>query len=123
MSILDNPIQVMHHNLEHVFGESDAEIRLRTINSIYSVDGELHDQEGTFRGAREISEAVGKLLQRLPGIQFSAVRPALFLNGVGRLPWLASPRGGPISVTGLDVAIFEGLRIKSLHVFLDQPIG
>ncbi|MBX3438155.1 MAG: hypothetical protein KF861_11740, partial [Planctomycetaceae bacterium] len=54
-----------------------------------------------------------------PDFVFRAAGPAVGHNGVGRLNWHAGPPGGPVVVTGTDVAHFEGSLIRTLHVFLD----
>lgn len=112
---------LLHKNLDHVFGERDAARRLSAIQQIYRADAVLHEPGRTAYGHRAISQAVTELLNHLPeSFQFSAVRPASTHHGVGRLQWMAGPPGGPVQVTGTDVATFDADRIRSLHVFLDQ---
>lgn len=113
---------IMEANLLRVFGERDAARRIEAIREIYDTDAVLHEPGHSATGHEAISEAVSELLGHLPpDFTFSAVRPALGHNGVGRLQWRSGPPGGPAAVTGLDVAHVEGGLIHSLHVFLDQP--
>lgn len=113
---------IMHANLERVFGEHDAARRIAAIRELYCEDAELHEPRQSVRGHEAISHAVTELLAQLPeGFTFTAIRPAAGHNGVGRLQWRAGPPGGPVAVTGTDVAHFERGLIRSLHVFLDQP--
>jgi hypothetical protein len=114
--------KIMQANLQLVFGESDALWRIAAIRELYAPDAELHEPHQSVRGHDAISQAVTDLLAHLPpDFTFTAIRPALGHNGVGRLQWSAGPPGGPVAVTGTDVAHVERGRIRSLHVFIDQP--
>ncbi|MDI4238627.1 NAD(P)H-dependent oxidoreductase [Bradyrhizobium sp. Arg237L] len=113
---------MMQPNLARVFGEHDPSRRIKAIRELYDEDAELHEPQRSVRGHDAISQAVAELLAHLPPeFAFSAIRPALGHNGVGRLQWRAGPPDGPAAVTGIDVAHIEGGVIRSLHVFLDQP--
>jgi SnoaL-like domain len=114
--------KIMQANLERVFGERDASRRIAAIRELYGDQAELHEPHKSVRGHAAISQAVTELLAHLPSdFTFTAIRPALGHNGIGRLQWRSGPPGGPIAVTGTDVARFERGIIRSLHVFLDQP--
>jgi len=113
---------LMQANLDRVFGDRDPTRRLSAIRRIYSEDAELHEPERSAQGHEAISQAVSDLLRHLPAdFVFTALRPATGHNGVGRLQWRAGPPGGPVAITGTDVAHVEGDLIRTLHVFLDQP--
>ena len=111
---------ILGGNLKRVFGEHDSARRLAAIQELYAPDAILHEPDRSVQGHEAISQAVTELLNHLPpDFGFTAVRPALGHNGVGRLQWTAGPPGGPEAVTGLDVAHIELGVIKTLHVFLD----
>ncbi len=117
-----NYAEIMQANLEQVFGERDALRRIEAIRELYAADAELHEPQQSARGHDAISQAVTDLLAHLPpDFTFTAIRSALGHNGVGRLQWRGGPPGGPVAVTGTDVAHIERGLIQSLHVFLDQP--
>lgn len=114
--------KIMQANLERVFGERDASRRIVAIRELYVEDAELHEPQRSVQGHDAISQAVTELLAHLPpDFTFTAVRPALGHNGFGRLQWRAGSPGGPIAVTGTDVAQLERGFIRTLHVFIDQP--
>jgi SnoaL-like domain len=114
--------RIMQANLERVFGERDASRRILAIRELYAENAELHEPQRSVRGHDAISKAVTELLAHLPAdFIFTAVRPALGHNGLGRLQWRAGSPRAPAEVTGTDVAHIESGRIRSLHVFLDQP--
>ena len=111
---------LMQANLVRVFGEHDAQRRLAALRELYAEDAVLYEPQAVASGWEAISAAVGALLAGLPpGFVFSPAGLAVGHNGVGRLFWRAGAPGGPVAVTGTDVAHVEGGRIKSLHVFLD----
>lgn len=113
---------IMHANLALVFGERDPTRRIEAIRKLYDERAFLHEPHRSVRGHEAISQAVAELLASLPqDFKFTAIRPALGHNGVGRLQWKAGPPKGSAAVTGTDVAQIEGGLIQSLHVFLDQP--
>ncbi len=113
--------RIMHANLGRVFGERIASRRIKAVRELYFENAELHEPQRSVRGHDAISQAVTDLLAHLPlDFTFTAIRPALSHNGVGRLQWRAGPPGGPVAVTGTDVAHFERGLIRSLHVFIDQ---
>lgn len=113
----------MQANLVNVFGERDAKRRLLAIHELYTEDAVLCEPHRAVSGHAAISSAVTALLSSLPPhFVFGAIGPAVGHHGTGRLRWQSGPASGPVAVTGMDVAQFEGGRIRTLHVFLD-PTG
>jgi hypothetical protein len=123
---MSNPLEttdydaLMRANLARVFGERDAARRIEAIRELYAADAVLHEPQASATGHAAISEAVSTLLASLPpDFVFAAAGPAVGHHGLGRLNWRSGPPGGPVAVTGTDVARVEGGHIRSLHVFLD----
>lgn len=113
---------LMRANLSRVFGEHDAQKRLRAIRTLYSADAVLNEPYASAKGHNEINDAVTALLASLPGgVVFQALAPAIGHHGLGTLRWRAGPADGPAAVTGMDVAHFQNGAIHSLFVFLDPP--
>jgi hypothetical protein len=111
----------MQANLLRVFGERDAARRLQAIHELYAEDAVLNEPHSSATGHAAIAEAVAALLASLPpNFVFTAIRPAAGHHGVGRLQWRSGPPDGPVAVTGMDIAHFQGSRIRSLFVFLDS---
>jgi hypothetical protein len=112
--------RLMQANLARVFGERDAGRRMAAIRELYAEDAVLYEPRTSAKGHAAISGAVTALLASLPqSFVFRAAGPAVGHHGVGRLQWRSGPPDGPVAVTGMDVARFEGGLIRSLHVFLD----
>ena len=111
----------MRANLANVFNERDAGKRIRAIGGLYADSAALYEPPDTAaEGHAAISEAVTRLLASLPpDFVFTATGPALGHHGIGRLRWQAGPPNGPVAVNGMDIARFQGGRIRSLHVFIE----
>jgi hypothetical protein len=113
---------LMQANLARVFSERDAARRLKAIAELYAADAVLYEPDTEAKGHAAISGAVDALWSHMPpNFVFRALGPAVGHHGIGRLRWQAGPPNGPVAVTGMDVAHFEGDRIHSLYVFLDPP--
>ncbi len=115
--------RILRTNLARVFNERDADRRLVAIREIYADDAVLYDPDAVATGHTAISDTVTALLATLPSdFAFEPNGPATGHHGAARLRWQSGPRGGPVVVTGTDVALFAGERIGKLYVFLD-PVG
>ncbi len=113
---------LMHANLTQVFGERDAQRRRAAIQRLYAPDAVLNEPQHAAAGHAAINDAVSALLAGLPpDFVFEAVGPAQGHHGIGVLKWRGGPRGGPVAVTGMDVAHFQRGVIHSLFVFLNPP--
>lgn len=113
---------LMRANLTEVFGERDAVKRLTAIERLYANDAVLHEPHAFAKGHAQINDAVSALLSQLPpAFVFTPRSPALGHNGIGVLKWRSGPRGGPATVTGMDVVHLQDGRIHSLFVFIDPP--
>lgn len=112
--------RLMRANLAGVFGERDAKRRMAAIRELYAEDAVLYEPEAAAKGHAAIDAAVSALLSNLPpGFAFTASGPAIGHHGIGRLRWQGGPPNGPVAVSGMDIAHFQGGRIHSLYVFLE----
>lgn len=116
--------RLMQDNLMRVFNQRDAERRLAALRELYAEDAILYEPpDMAAKGHAAIAGAVTRLLGSMPpDYSFAATGPALGHHGIGRLRWQVGPPNEPGAVRGMDVARFEGGRIKSLHVFI-EPTG
>jgi hypothetical protein len=113
---------LMQANLARVFNEHDAGRRFKATAELYAEDVMLYEADLEAKGRAAICDAVEALWSHLPpDFSFRATGPAVGHHGIGRLRWQAGPPNGPVAITGMDVAHFEGGRIHSLYVFLDPP--
>lgn len=112
--------QLMEANLKHVWSERNATRRMQVIETIYTHDSVLYEVNDTMEGYAAISATVDTVLKNMPEeFIFSSIKPVVINNNMGRSFWGVGPKGQPPVTTGMDIAIFEDGKIKSLYVFLD----
>jgi hypothetical protein len=111
---------LMQANLARVFGEHNADKRIKAIRELYAENAVLNEPDASAKGHSAINEAVTSLLASLPpGFVFRAMGPAIGHHNIGRLKWQSGPPDGPPVVKGMDIAHFEGNLIHSLFVFIE----
>jgi len=113
--------QLMEDNLKQVWSERDPIRRMKAIEAIYAKDSVLYHVNDKTEGQEAINNSVTGTLNNMPkDFCFSRLKPVVINNNVGRLIWGVGPKDKPPLATGMDVAIFENGKIKSLYVFLDN---
>jgi SnoaL-like domain len=112
--------QLMERNLLEVFGERDSARRKIAINAIYAENCTFFEMNEEIVGRDALNAKVESLLKGAPGFVFRAVSPVEVNHDVGRLRWHFGPPEAPPAVTGMDIALFQKGRIRSLYTFLEQ---
>jgi hypothetical protein len=113
--------QLMEDNLHHVWSERNADRRRVALESVYGNNSTLFEVGEIITGFDAINEKISKTVNGMPAeFTFTRLKPIIINNNVGRLIWGLGPKGQPPVATGMDVAVFENDRIKSLYVFLDN---
>ena len=112
--------QLMEKNLLEVFGERDSARRKIAINAIYTENCTFYETNEEIAGRDALNAKVESLLKGAPGFVFRAAGPAEVNHDVGRLQWHFGPPGAPPVVTGMDIALFQKGRIRSLYTFVNQ---
>jgi hypothetical protein len=115
--------QLMEKNLLEVFGERDSARREIAINAIYTEDCTFFETNVEIAGRNSLNAKVESLLKGVPGFVFRAAGRAEVNHDVGRLQWHLGPPGAPPVVTGMDIALFQKGRIRSLYTFVEQAPG
>jgi hypothetical protein len=109
--------ELLHRNLQKVFGESNA-VRRRA--PIYTKDCVLYAPRGVFVGPEALDRFAGDLRATHPHFVYTPRGEAQALHNAGRLAWGSGPRGEPPNYTGLDVVIVREGKIAGLYLFLDS---
>lgn len=119
---MDNALaQLMEDNLLKVWGDRDPVSRLRALESLYAKDSTFFEANEKIAGYDAINDKVSHTVNAMPpDFVFTRLKPVMINNGIGRLVWGVGPKGKPPVATGMDVAVFENGKIKSLYVFLDS---
>ena len=114
--------RLLRANLERVFNERDAGRRAAALEELFVVEPVMYEPDGVVQGRAAIAAVAGHLLDRFgPTFRFTPVGRAVGHHGLASLPWQAGPEGGPVTVTGTDVAEVVDGRIARLWVLLALP--
>ncbi|CAM3651319.1 nuclear transport factor 2 family protein [Sphingobacterium prati] len=111
--------ELMETNLAYVWNERDSYIRFKSIAAIYSEQCLLHLGHQV-SGYTAINKSLQKILGSIPtSFNFFQLGQTETNSNIGRLLWGLGPDINNIVATGMDIAVFENGKIKSLYVFLD----
>jgi SnoaL-like domain len=113
--------ELLHRNLQEVFGEGDPAGRRAAIRELYTDDCVLYVPPGVFVGQEALDKFAGDLRATHPHFAYVPHGVPQALHNAGRLAWGSGPRGEKPDYTGLDVIIVRGDKIAALYVFLDPP--
>jgi hypothetical protein len=116
----DHIHDLLHRNLQEVFGEGNAPRRRAAIEELYTEDCVLYVPPGIFVGHEALDKFAGDLRATHPHFVYTPQGEAQALHNAGRLAWGSGPRGEPPNYTGLDVVIVRDGKIAALYVFLDS---
>jgi hypothetical protein len=112
--------ELLHRNLQEVFGEGDDVRRRAAIEELYTDDCVLYVPPGVFVGHDALDKFAGDLRATHPHFVYTPHGEPQALYNAGRLAWGSGPRGEKPDYTGLDVIIVRDDKIASLYVFLDS---
>jgi hypothetical protein len=110
--------ELMLANLFEVFNERDPKRRLKAIARNYTEDVIWSDPDGTTQGHEALNEQAQKLLDRMPGVVFSAAGQVHVSRDLGLLSFNLGVPKQPPAVSGVDVALVRDGRIAVLHTLL-----
>jgi hypothetical protein len=112
--------ELLHRNLQEVFGEGDATRRRAAIEELYTEDCVLYVPPGRFVGRAALDKFAGDLRATHPHFVYTPHGEPQALDNAGRLAWGSGPRDEAPDYTGLDVIIVRDEKIAALYVFLDS---
>ena len=113
--------QLMEENLKKVWSERNATRRMKAIGNIYAKDSALYHVNDKTDGHEAINNSVSSTLNTMPEeFVFTKLKPVVINNNIGRLIWGVGLKDKSPVATGMDIAVFENGKIKSLYVFLDN---
>jgi hypothetical protein len=117
---MHDPIhELLHRNLQEVFGEGDDVQRRAAIEALYTEDCAVHVPPGVFVGHAALDKFAGELRATHPHFVYTPHGEPQVVHGVARLLWGSGPRGEKPAYTGEDVIVVRDGRIAALYVFLD----
>ncbi len=95
--------------------ERDREVRRRVFAERFHADIRFVDHDGTFHGLAALETFSDSLQQRFPTAAFVMTAKAELLGDAVRAFWTLG------RATGMDLAILEGDKIKTLYAFVTPP--
>ena len=110
---------LLHRNLQEVFGEADPDRRRRALAELWTEDAVLYAPPGAVVGQAAIDAFAGDLRATHPQFVYTPSGAPQALHNAGRLAWGSGLPGQPPAYTGSDVIIVRDGRIAALYVFLD----
>src|ERR1700719_3076979 len=119
----DRIVELLHRNLQEVFGEGDAARRRAAIQDFYTEDCVLYSPPGVFVGHDALEKFAGDLRATHPHFVYTPHGQAQALHNGGILAWGSGPKGEPPEYTGLDVVIVRASQIAELYVFLNPKLS
>ncbi len=114
---------LMTRNLFEVFGERDGGRRAAAIAEVHAPDTTMYVDGQVIGGPAALGAHVQALLDGAPGFVFQLSAPVAVEHDLGRLDWGFGPEGAPAVVTGTDIALVSGGRIRALYTFVQAPAG
>ena len=102
--------ELLHQNLQEVFGEGDDVRRRAAIEELYTDDCVLYVPPGVFVGHDALDKFAGDLRATHPHFVYTPHGAPQALHNAGRLAWGSGPRGEKPDYTGLDVIIVRVTR-------------
>ena len=112
--------ELLHRNLQEVFGEGDAARRRAAIDQLYTDDCVLYAPPGVFVGHEALDKFAAELRATHPDFAYTPRGAPQALHNAGRLAWGSGPPGQKPDYTGLDVIIIRDDKIAAPYVFLDS---
>src|SRR6476620_6648760 len=103
--------ELLHRNLQEVFGEGDPVRRRAAIQELYTDDCVLYVPPGVFVGHDALDKFAGDLRATHPHFAYVPHGAPQALHNAGRLAWGSAPPGGKPDYTGLDVIIVRDDKI------------
>jgi hypothetical protein len=121
--MMNDPIhELLHRNLQEVFGEGDAARRRAAIEELYTDDCQVYVPPGIFVGHDALDKFAGELRATHPHFAYTATGEPQILHDAARLVWKSGPRGEQAAYTGEDVIVVRDGKIAVLYVFLDPIV-
>ena len=113
----DHIHELLHRDLQEVFGEGNAARRRAAIEELYTED--CVRRPASSSGAKPSTDLLA-ISAPHPHFVYTPHGEAQARHNAGRLAWGSGPRGEPPNYTGLDVVIVRDGKIAALYVFLDS---
>jgi SnoaL-like domain len=116
-------VELLHRNLQEVFGEGDAALRRAAVDELYTEDCVLHVPDGVLTGREALDKFARDLRATHQEFVYTPRGAPQVLHDLGIIAWGSGPKGEPPEYTGLDVVLVREDRIAALYVLLNPQFS
>lgn len=119
---MENSAKLLENSLLVIWNDRQAESRLAAMKAVYTDDIVFFESNDgpAIIGHQAINDLITKLQEQWPlEFSFELMRPPQVNHEVQHISWALGIPGQTPVASGMDVAIIEKGKIRSLHLFLD----
>jgi hypothetical protein len=119
---MENSAKLLEDSLLVIWNDRQAESRLAAMKAVYTDDIVFYESNDgpAIVGHQAINDLIAKLQEQWPlEFSFELTRPPQVNHEVQHIAWTLGIPGQPPVATGMDIAVIENGKIRSLHLFLD----
>lgn len=119
---MENKAKLLEDSLLVIWNDRDAARRLAAMEKVYATNMAFYEKNdgAAITGYQAINDLITTLqAQWAPEFKFELSRPAQVNHQVQHISWTLGIPGQTPVASGMDIAIIEDNKIKSLHLFLD----
>jgi hypothetical protein len=120
---MQNSAKLLEDSLLVIWNDRNAENRLAAMEEIYATDITFYESNDgpAITGYRAINDLIAKLQAQWPSeFNFALSRPLQANHHVQHVEWTLGIAGQTPAASGMDIAVIENDKIKSLHLFLNS---
>lgn len=101
--------------------QREAETRRSAIAAHFHQDVRFYDGDAEMAGQAALEKFSDSLQSRFPQASFALASPPQVLGNAIRAYWYFGPPAKPQAVNGMDFAILDGDKIRTLYAFVNLP--
>ena len=116
---------LLEDSLLKVWSERDEKQRIKIMQQIYAPDVVFYESDAgpAIAGHQPMNELIKKLQSQWPAtFGFVLTTPVVSNHGVSHVAWTLGVPHEPPAASGMDIALIEHGLIKSLYLYLHDPL-
>lgn len=121
---MESTAKLLEDSLLIIWNDRDAQRRITAMKDIYASGIVFYESNDgpAITGHEAINDTIAKLQSGWPPeFTFTVTHPATVNHNVQHIAWTLGASSQQPAASGMDIAIIEEGKIKSLHLFLNAP--
>ena len=117
---------LLKDSLLKIWSERDEEQRMNVMQQIYAPDIVFYESDAgpAIAGYQQMNELIKKLQSQWPSeFGFVLTTPVVSNHGISHVAWTLGVPNEPPAASGMDIALIEHGLIKSLYLYLNDPLN